>query len=322
MSPSDKFEVTPEFASQFVRDVRPDPLLHAHSDGSGFDPACRECQAKRSAEQVDTSPPPEFVERLDGLRAEIEAAQPKRYPFGSEPGSGHPPVFGDQADIRDHPRGSAQPKRATDWTVLDPYARESHVFVSLRLALSYAAEVARSDRPTIVRCPEPFAPGAPRDLIVMRADPNVTLQAVRALYGPAVAWEGAPEPVGPPESSVQALAGARLFYALYHDMEAVMWLHGRSDRGKVTAFTKAYRAATAAFLLGSESGEDGEPAAAVPTDVALRLVAQGRREAAEAIRSQAHMFYASDPGPEVLAATDTAARLAEGSTGVQGKDPS
>jgi hypothetical protein len=231
-----------------------------------------------------------------------------------------------------------QPKRPDTWVVDDPYARTPHAFERPDLAMAYAASVSRSDRPTIVTDPEGV------QVLVLRVDPRVTVQAVRNLTGPATRPTLPPEPA---EASVQALAGARLFFALYHHPKIYPELLGKDGPLSNTGFMKAYMSAQRAFLPddaqasrkasvyrddddmliaqgrreGAELPEgwyqrDGvqEPLA----DLELACIQKGRREAAEAIRQQARMF-ASNPGDEERGMVDveTAARLAEGSTGVK-----
>lgn len=144
---------------------------------------------------------------------------------------------------------SKRKETVPQWMVIDPYAKEGeHTFESPGLALLYAASVARSDRPTFVVDP------AGADVVVMVVDPRVTLQAVRHLTGP---HSGGPSmPSDPAEASVQALAGARLFYALYHDADLVMYGGHRDRSGKAVAFNKAYTSAQNAFL---PEGERGKP---------------------------------------------------------------
>lgn len=140
-------------------------------------------------------------------------------------------------------------KRPEVWTVTDPYAGTRHDFETSEQAMAHAASVSRSDRATVVTDPESVR------VVVMRVDPRVTLQAVRNLTGPAVRPVQPPEPV---ELSLQALAGARLFYALYHDEDLVMWAGDQRARGgKAVAFNKAYVSAQNAFL--PDGRRQGEP---------------------------------------------------------------
>jgi len=256
-------------------------------------------------------------------------------------------VLAREGETGDHPQASDQAKQPPMWgTVTDPYARQEHTFESAALALVAAAEMARSDRPTVV-----MPPTGKAAVVVMLVDERVTLQAVRHLSGPPVD-EQAPVRMSP-DSSLQALAGARLFYALYHDAEAVRWLTGgrpKDDaaRGKVTAFNKAYMSAQAAFLppelrrglVDDEPAEHERPdlveayrkgrqdeaeaiakGPGVPLGAAMSLVQQGRREAAEAIRQQARYFGAegkSEGEQGTMLSFEVAAQLAEGTTGVTG----
>lgn len=272
------------------------------------------------------------------------------------------------------------------WTVTDPYARTDHTFELAESALLYAVDNARPDRPTVIR-----RPGGQARFILMAEDPRVTLQAVRNLTGPATRPTMPPEPA---EASVQALAGARLFYALYYHPRIYPELMGKDGPLSGVGFMKAYMSAQRAFLpdegarlpegwyqrdgvqepladLESRCIQQGREEAAeaimerarvngienVPEGMSLswqaaaalaagrpvelnttpgqrgaalierlpdeardNLIAQGRREAAEAIRSQARMFGVTDV-PEGMSAGmmswQAAAALAEGSTGVQ-----
>lgn len=221
-------------------------------------------------------------------------------------------------------------KRPEVWTVTDPYAGTRHDFETSEQAMAHAASVSRSDRATVVTDPESVR------VVVMRVDPRVTLQAVRNLTGPAVRPVQPPEPA---ESSLQALAGARLFYALYHHPEAKTLL--TSGPLSSTGFVKAYIGAQRAFLPAEVSAtyEDlAEPVVSAPEPTSVQeyrnaqgafvpgplpgetfpgpveAYRKGRTDAADAIRQQARM-YAQARGDEggTLIDAEEAARLAEGS---------
>jgi hypothetical protein len=210
-----------------------------------------------------------------------------------------------------------QGKRPESWMVQDPYGRIDHVFERPDLAMAYAGSVSRSDRPTIVTDPEGV------QVLVLRVDPRVTVQAVRNLTGPA------PECSGPdcptcrslaeqprPEASVQALAGARLFFALYHHPKIYPELLGKDGPLSNTGFMKAYTSAQRAFLPDEAQASRQSK---VYRDDDEMLIEQGRREgrhqAAEAIRQQARMFGTG--GEFSMVSHEVAAQLAEGTTGVK-----
>lgn len=333
------FEIMPEFASQFVRDTVPTPpphlvaryeqlraevaaaksaesqpepeyepgvYLHVHTSqaDTGFDPTCEGCQKIETARRQPQPAP--YVCPQHGVTG--ETADEHAVTHGA-----------DLVDVTVGPHAAR--KAPPQWHVTDPYARTEHTFEDLASLLLYAVEVARIDRPTVI------TDEVGDRYVVMREDPRVTLQAVRYITGPD---SGRPvPPAEPAESSVQALAGARLFYCLYHDVEAVKWLTGRGDPGKGRAFMKAYMSAQAAFLPPEMRRrgivEDDNPYRfesqheAIRPEDAARLVQQGRREAAEAIRRQAAHFAVKHAD---LATFETAAQVAEGSTGVQDGDRS
>lgn len=208
-----------------------------------------------------------------------------------------------------------QPKRPESWMVQDPYGRIDHMFERQDLAMSYAGSVSRSDRPTIVTDPDGV------QVLVLRVDPRVTVQAVRNLTGPATRPTLPPEPA---EASVQALAGARLFFALYHHPKIYPELLGKDGPLSNLGFMKAYTSAQRAFLPDEYPSRKAEVYRADDEMLIEQGRREGRRQAAEAIRQQARMFTGDrvvvEGEPGTMLSFEVAAQLAEGTTGVKEGD--
>lgn len=329
------------------------PEMHVHTSRTetGFDPDCVECQkiegARRSALPAQATPDEVFDRAAQAARTVRNvrdglAPSEALVPADSSPpsvllfrsGSGTTEVSHRRGqDVKVHMRRGSDSWNAEDvdnligalariqdagqvdhgyvnWTVTDPYAGTDHHFEDARNALMYAVDTARPDRATVIR-----RPGGEQRFILIAEDAQVVVQAVRQLSG---GMRDTPPPVERPGASVQELAGARLFYCLYHDKDLVLWAGDNARGGKAMGFNKAYVSAQNAFLPSRRRGDepirdgrkyrtDGDsvvtvapsvdpvwapPSPAVPDGrrdgtvqpaVAAMLMREGRREAADAV---------------------------------------
>jgi hypothetical protein len=229
--------------------------FHTDRNGKDFDPGCSTC--------------------LD-----VEASRAFRHAAGA-----YRKLLGNAGERSNRPEV---------WTVQDGYGQSAHAFERPESVMVYAVSMCRTDRPAIVTAPDGT------QVLVMRVDGRVALQTVRALADAAF------RPTVPPEraeASVQALAGARLFYALYHHPRIYPELIGKDGPLSNLGFMNAYMAAQRAFLDPTDKGsrrvaveddnpnwlvsEGPAPGDPVHPDDVRRLIAQGRLEAAAAIRHEA-----------------------------------